>query len=100
VATLASEFEVECPCCGGTLVVDSNLRRVISHQEAQRQDTPSLEAAQQILADEKSRRDALFARSVADEKGRGDVLSKRFDEALQRAKDEPIERPVRDFDLD
>ena len=100
MATLASELEVECPCCGSILVVDSNLRRVISHQKAEREDKPSLDAAQQILAEEKARREALFAQSVADEKGRGDVLSKRFDEALQRAKHEPVERPVRDFDLD
>lgn len=100
MATLASEFEVECPCCGGELVIDANLRRVISHREAARDDAPSLDAAQQILAAEKSRRDALFEQSVADERDRGDVLSKRFDEALQRAKHEPVERPVRDFDLD
>ena len=38
MSTLVSELEVECPCCGTTLVVDLNLRRVISHQEPERED--------------------------------------------------------------
>ena len=31
MSQLASEIEVDCPCCGATLVVDVNLRRVLSH---------------------------------------------------------------------
>jgi hypothetical protein len=37
---------------------------------------------------------------VTAEKNRGDVLSKRFDEALQQARTEPVTKPMRDFDLD
>ena len=62
--------------------------------------TPQLDRAQQILADEAARREALFQQSVSDEKQRGDVLSKRFEEALKQARQEPVTRPVRDFDLD
>ena len=47
-----------------------------------------------------TRREALFQKSVADEKGRGDALSKRFEEALKQAHQEPITKPTRDFDLD
>ena len=28
---LKSEFEVPCPCCHATLVIDTNLRRVVRH---------------------------------------------------------------------
>ena len=38
--------------------------------------------------------------SVNAEKNRGDALSKRFEEALKQANQEPITRPTRDFDLD
>ena len=34
------------------------------------------------------------------ERTRGDALSKRFEEALKQARDEPITKPSRDFDLD
>lgn len=37
---------------------------------------------------------------VQSERTRGDALSKRFEEALKAAKDEPITKPSRDFDLD
>lgn len=97
---LSSELEVDCPCCGATLVVDVDLKRLVSHREREREGKPSLDEAHHILAAEKARREALFSRSVADEKGRGDALSKRFQEALEQANNEPIERPARDFDLD
>jgi hypothetical protein len=34
------------------------------------------------------------------EKTRGDALSKRFEEALKQARQEPVTKPTRDFDLD
>jgi hypothetical protein len=97
---LSSEFEIKCPCCESTLVVDSALGRVLSHREPERADKPKLDQAHRILASEKARRETLFSESVAREKGRSDVLAKRFDEALKQAKKEPIEKPLRDFDLD
>jgi ribosomal protein S12 methylthiotransferase accessory factor YcaO len=97
---LKSEFDVTCPCCSATLVVDSNLKRVVRHEEAQRGDRPELSDAQRILAEEAARREALFAQSFASEKTRGDALSKRFEEALKQAGTEPVTKPTRDFDLD
>ena len=100
MAKLQSELEVPCPCCQATLVVDVNLARVISHREPERKDKPELTEAQRILAEEAARREALFEQSVMNEKTRGDALSKRFEEALKAARDEPITKPQRDFDLD
>ena len=97
---LTSEIEVVCPCCQSTLIVDLNLRRVIRHVEPERGNKPELSQAQRILAEEAARRDALFQQSVESEKTRGDALSKRFEEALKQARNEPITRPTRDFDLD
>lgn len=97
---LESEFDIACPCCSATLVVDVNLRRVVRHEEPSRGDRPELSQADRILADEAARRDALFARSVQAERTRDDDLSKRFEEALRQAGNEPITKPTRDFDLD
>jgi len=97
---LSSELEIDCPCCGSSLVVDVALRRVVSHREPEHGDKPKLDEAHSILASQKAKREALFSQSVANEKNRSDVLSKRFEEALKQAKKEPIERPMRDFDLD
>lgn len=97
---LTSEIEVACPCCQATLVIDTNLRRIVRHVEPVRGDRPELSEAQRILADEAARREALFQQSVAAERTRGDALSKRFEEALKQAREEPITKPTRDFDLD
>ena len=100
MARLKSELEVTCPCCHTTLVVDTNLGRVVSHKEPDRGNKPELSEAQRILAEEAARRESIFQQSVDAEKGRGDALSKRFDEALRQAREEPVTKPVRDFDLD
>src|SRR6476660_5418884 len=100
MARLKSEIEVTCPCCQTTLVVDTNLGRIVSHHEPDRGNKPELSDAQRILAEEAARREAIFQQSVDSEKTRGDALSRRFEEALRQAKQEPITKPTRDFDLD
>ena len=97
---LTSELELTCPCCHATLVVDTNLRRVVSHKEADTGDKPELTDAQRILAEAAARREALFEQSFAAERNKGDALAKRFEEALKQAQEEPITKPTRDFDLD
>jgi hypothetical protein len=100
MARLKSELEVLCPCCQSVLVIDLNLGRVVSHSEPERGNKPELSDAQRILAEEAARREAIFQQSVDAEKTRGDALSRRFEEALKQARQEPISKPTRDFDLD
>jgi hypothetical protein len=100
MARLKSELEIVCPCCNATLVVDVNLGRVVSHVEPERGNKPELSDAHRLLAEEAARRESIFQQSVNAEKTRGDALSRRFEEALRQAKDEPITKPTRDFDLD
>ena len=97
---LKSELDVVCPCCQALLVVDVNLKRVVRHDEPERADKPQLSNAQRILAEQAARREAIFQQAVDAEKTRGDALSRRFDEALREATNEPVTRPPRDFDLD
>jgi hypothetical protein len=100
MAKLKSELELTCPCCGTAIVVDTNLGRIVSHREPDRGHRPELNEAQRILAAEEARRESLFEQSVQAEKTRGDALSRRFEEALKQASQEPITKPTRDFDLD
>jgi len=100
MAKLKSEVEVMCPCCQATLVFDMNLGRIVGHKEPDRGNKPELTEAQRILAEQAARREAIFQQSVDNEKTRGDALSRRFDEALRQAREEPVTKPVRDFDLD
>jgi hypothetical protein len=100
MAILQSEREVTCPCCGATLVVDVNLGRVVSHSTPPSGHAPALDDAHRVLQEQARRRDAIFEQSVASERTRDDALSRRFEEALEQAKKEPITKPLRDFDLD
>jgi hypothetical protein len=100
MAKLKSELELSCPCCGAVLVVDLNLGRIVSHREPERGNKPELSDAHRILAAEAARRDALFEQSVEAEKSRDDALARRFEEALKQAHEEPVSKPIRDFDLD
>ncbi|MGE0448101.1 MAG: hypothetical protein AB7Q29_00780 [Vicinamibacterales bacterium] len=100
MARLKSELEISCPCCQSTLVVDLNLGRVVAHREPERGSKPELSDAHGIVAAEAARREAIFQQSVDAEKGRGDALARRFEEALRQARTEPISKPTRDFDLD
>ena len=100
MAKLKSEIELTCPCCSAVLVIDKNLDRIVSHRQPPREDTPDLDRAAQLVADEKARREAIFEQSVESQRTRGDALSKRFEEALKQAREEPITKPTRDFDLD
>lgn len=98
--TLSTEFELPCPCCGSTLVVDAALRRVIRHVEKRRSDAPELDEAQRIVDEQARRREAIFEQSKLAEQTRADDLARRFEEALKQAREEPVSRPTRDFDLD
>jgi hypothetical protein len=100
MARLKSEIEVTCPCCQSTLVIDLNLGRVVGHKEIENPNKPELSEAHRIVAEQAARREAAFEESVNAEKTRGDALSKRFEEALRQAREEPITKPTRDFDLE
>ena len=100
MAKLKSELEVHCPCCDAVLVIDTNLRRVVSHHVPERGDKPELNDAARILEAEAARRASLFEQSFEAEQSRDDALAKRFEEALKKARYEPVTRPTRDFDLD
>ena len=82
MSLLHTEFDVTCPCCRSTLVIDHGLKRVVRHVEAERTDKPKLDEAQDILAQEQARREDLFEKSVVSERTRGDALSKRFEAVL------------------
>jgi len=94
-------FEVVCPCCGALLKIDRELRQVISHRPARRQArTADIDHAGAVLEKDARRREALFRRSEEEEKVKSQLLERKFAEALEKTKGEPITRPAREIDLD
>lgn len=94
-------LNVTCPCCHAKLVVDPVFGAVLSH-EAPVKAGPDLdlENAQGILAEQHRQREDKFADSFFQETHKEDILAKKFEEAMKKAKDAPAGKPVRDFDLD
>ena len=95
-------FDVLCPECGGMLRIDPVTRAVITHTPAPRKRTfEDFETAARAMREGEGRKESLFRQAVDAEKNKEDLLSKRFEEAVRKAKESPTsERPLRDFDLD
>jgi hypothetical protein len=94
-------IEVSCPCCRSKLTVDPELAVVLSHVTPPRA-APDVDIgdASRILADQARAREDKFRDSWEAERKKEDVLNRKFEDALKKAKDQPVEKPLRDFDLD
>lgn len=96
-----NSFEVDCPCCQAKLTVDAQLGVVLSHVPAPKPPPAvDLDDTARLLREQAERVEAKFRQSVEAEKIKEDVLARKFAEGLKKAKDQPIEKPLRDFDLD
>ncbi len=95
-------FEIFCPDCGATLKVDPVTRAIIAHTAAPRKRMfEDFSDAAKAAREADARRDSIFAQSVDAHKHKDDLMAKKFEEAVKKAKEKPMtERPLRDFDLD
>jgi molecular chaperone DnaK (HSP70) len=98
----ATAFEVTCPCCTAVLKVDPSERAVIAHTAAVKPRTfADMEEAARAMKEQDNRRESIFRQSVEAQKHASDLLEKKFQEAVKRAKESPdTGKPIRDFDLD
>ena len=102
MAKTVPAFEVTCPCCSAVLKVDSVEKAVISHMAPIRPKTfADIEEAARAMKEQDNRRESIFRQSVEAQKHASDLLEKKFQEALRKAKETPdTGKPIRDFDLD
>jgi len=93
--------DVQCPCCHAKLRIDPGLAEVIAHEPPPRvAPDVNLSDADNILERQAAAREDKFRQSWEAEKKKEDVLTRKFEEALKKAKEGPAEKPVRDFDLE
>jgi ribulose kinase len=95
-------FEITCPCCNAVLKIDPSTRAVIAHTAAVKPKMfNDMEEAARAMKEQDSRRDSIFRQSVENQKNSAELLEKKFQEAVRRAKETPdTGKPIRDFDLD
>jgi molecular chaperone DnaK (HSP70) len=98
----APAFEVTCPCCSAVLKVDPTDKAVIAHTAAVKPRTfADMEEAARAMKEQDTRRESIFRQSVEAQKHASDLLEKKFQEAVKKAKESPdTGKPIRDFDLD
>jgi hypothetical protein len=97
----ADTFEIPCPCCQAKLTIDRTLGVVLSHVPPPKPPSSvDLDDTARLLREQADAVEAKFRASVEAEKMKEDVLARKFAEGLKKAKDAPIEKPLRDFDLD
>jgi hypothetical protein len=101
MAKSSQPFEVGCPCCGAVLKVDPATKAVISHVAPIKPKMFSdLDAAAKAMREQEGRKESIFRQAVDAEKNKADLLEKKFQEAVKRAKEMPDEKIIRDFELD
>ena len=93
-------FEADCPCCQAKLTIDRSLGVVLSHVPPPKAPSIDLDDTARLLREHTDAVEAKFRASVEAEKMKEDVLARKFAEGLKKAKDAPVEKPLRDFDLD
>jgi ribulose kinase len=102
MAKNAPPFEITCPCCNAVLKIDPATKAVIAHTAAVKPKTfNDMEEAARAMKEQDNRRDSIFRQSIENQRNAADLLEKKFQEALRKAKESPdTGKPIRDFDLD
>lgn len=96
---MAKNFDVICPCCEATIVVDRLSGEVLLHKAKQTKVNASLESMVSNLETQKTEAAKRFDQQIESQKNRGRILEERFKEAMERAEksDKP---PINPMDLD
>ncbi|HYI13315.1 MAG TPA: 2-nitropropane dioxygenase [Thermoanaerobaculia bacterium] len=92
-------FEITCPCCEATLVVDRLSGEVLLHKAKEVRAGGSLESMVAGLESQKTEAAKRFDRQLESQKDRARILEERFKEALQRA-EKSDEKYVNPLDMD
>lgn len=93
-------FEIQCPCCESTIVIDRLSGEVLLHKVKEvKAAGGSLESMVAGLETQKSEAAKRFEKQLESQKDRARILEEKFKEALQRA-EKSDEKPVNPMDLD
>lgn len=97
----STTIQVTCPCCDAMLTIDPTLSVVLDHKMPVKPHMAvNLKEAVNQVKGEASRRDEKYKQLAEAEKNKSKVLEAKFQELFKKAKEEPIEKPLKDIDLD
>ena len=97
----ATTVQVTCPCCGANLTIDASLPAVLDHRlPAKPHALRQMRDVTRVLEEEATRRQEKVQHILEAEKNKSKILDRKFQELLKKAKKEPLEKPIKDIDLD
>lgn len=96
-----ARFTVTCPHCHAQIEIDDSTQVVASSRPVEKpKSSGSLEDRLEALARERESARDKMAEAFRAEQAGSELREERFKKLLQEAKDSPVEKPVRDIDLD
>jgi predicted metallo-beta-lactamase superfamily hydrolase len=97
----STTIKVTCPCCDAMLTIDPTLAVVLDHKiPVKPHMAVNLQDAVNQVKGEAGRRNEKYKQIAEAEKNKSKVLEAKFQELFKKAKEEPIEKPLKDIDLD
>ena len=94
-------FTVTCPHCQAQLELDPDKQLVVGSKAAEKPKvTTSIEDRLQAMAREKESARAKMDEAMRAERAGSELRDEKFRKLLDGVKDSPVEKPVRDIDLD
>ena len=96
---MAKNFEIVCPCCEATIVVDRISGEVLLHKAKEVRASGSLESMVSNLETQRTEAERRFERQLESQKDRARLLEERFREALERA-EKSDKKPINPMDMD
>jgi hypothetical protein len=97
---MSKNFEIICPCCEATVVVDRLSGEVLLHKPKQtRGRGGSLESMVAGLETQRSAAAKKFEKEIESQKDRSRILEEKFKEAMERA-EKSTEKHINPFDFD
>ncbi|HUP46459.1 MAG TPA: 2-nitropropane dioxygenase [Thermoanaerobaculia bacterium] len=96
---MARNFEIVCPCCEATIIVDRISGEVLLHKVKEVRASGSLESMVSNLETQRTEAERRFERQLESQKDRARLLEERFREALERA-EKSDKKPINPMDLD
>ncbi len=97
---MAKNFEITCPCCEATIVIDRISGEILLHKEKEKKSGLSIDEMVSNLKSEKSEADKRFEKQLEAQKDRTRILEEKFKEAMERADKDPNKKPFNPMDLD
>ena len=96
---MAKNFEISCPCCEATIIVDRITGEVLLHKVKETRQTGTLESMVSNLETQKSEAARKFEKQLESQKDRSRILEEKFREAMERAEKSDA-KVINPMDLD